>query len=464
MAFDRQKYLEFIASKKIGSESFGFQAHDLPGRLFEHQRRAVEFACEKGRSALFLDTGLGKSGCEAVFADLCREKTNKPALILTPLAVAKQMQRECEAFGVEARVVREQEDVWHGINIANYERLSKLDPHRFGCVVLDESSILKSFTGTTKRALCELFKETPYRMAATATPAPNDHMEIGQHSEFLGVMPGTEMLSRWFITDQDGMGKYRLKGHAERNFWEWVASWARAASLPSDMGGDDEGVILPPLKQETHTVSADLSVDTGGALFRLPDNSATSIHAEKRLTIEERCGMAAEIAKQAEGSVIVWCERDDESAWLSKNIADCIEVKGSMPADKKERALEAFTFGERRVVVTKPKLAGFGLNWQHAATQVFASISHSYEQYYQAIRRSWRYGQDNQVRVHVVVSDTELPMLANVQRKAMDHDRMKKAMAAAMKRAQSSSSLKVAYERPPEIGLPEFMKGARNAA
>lgn len=462
MTFDRKSYLDFIASKGSAAENAGFKADSLPDRLFMHQRRAVEFALEKGRSALFLDTGLGKSGCEAVFADKVAAETGKPSLILTPLAVARQMQRECAAFGVQAEIIREQVDVTGNapVYIANYERLAKLDARAFGGVVLDESSILKSFTGSTKRALVETFRHTPYRLAATATPAPNDHMEIGQHAEFLGVMGSMEMLCRWFINDTSTASQdWRLKGHAKDQFWQWVASWARAASLPSDLGGDDEGFILPPLQTELHVCSVDLVTGADDSLFRMPDNSATNIHKEKQATLEDRVRRSAEIANTHSGPVVVWCERDDESAALTKAIPDAVEVKGSMPLEKKEAALESFTLGESRVIVTKPKLAGFGLNWQHADCQVFASLSHSYEAYYQAVRRSWRFGQKKPVTAHIVIAETETGIWRNVQRKSADHDRMKVAMALAMGEAQMESKRKK-YVRAPSVDLPDFMKGA----
>ena len=465
MAFDHEEYRAFIAGKAVMSGRHGFAVAGSWPTLFEHQRRALSFACEKGRAAAFLDTGLGKSRVEAAFADEARRETGKPSLILTPLAVARQMQRECEAVGVEARVIREDAETWAGVNIANYERLPKLDVSRFGGVVLDESSILKSFTGTTKRALVESFKATPYRLAATATPAPNDHMELGTHSEFLGNLGSMEMLCRWFVNDTSTASQdWRLKGHAVADFWQWVASWARAASLPSDLGGDDAGFILPPLRYDVHGVSPDLSEDTGGLLFRIPDQSATSIHREKRLTLGDRVARAAEIANSAAEAVVVWCETNDESAALTKAIPDAIEVHGSMSIEQKENALDAFTFGQRRVIVTKPKLAGFGLNWQHATTAVFASISHSYEQHYQAVRRLWRFGQSSEVTAHIVIADTERPIWANVQRKAADHDRMKKSMAKAMVGAQSES-IRKAYTRAPVVTLPDFIKGrTENAA
>ena len=452
------QYRQFIASKGTAAGSHGFQLrHDWP--LFQHQLATLEFACQKGRSAAFLDTGLGKSRVEAAAAAEFMEASGKPSLILTPLAVARQMQRECQAIGIDAQIVREQSDVTSGVNIANYERLPKLHPSVFGGVVLDESSILKSFTGPTKRMLCDAFAETPYRLAATATPAPNDHMELGQHAEFLGVMPGPEMLSRWFISDQTTMGGYRLKGHATDEFWKWVASWARAATLPSDLGGDDSGFVLPPLTYEIHCIQADITKDVpDGMLFRIPDGSATTIHREKRLTMDDRVAKAAEIANSTDGPVIVWCETNAESSALSDSIPDAIEVHGSMDPDAKVAALDAFTFGERRVIVSKPKLAGLGLNWQHASTVIFASVSHSYEQHYQAVRRAWRYGQTRQVTCHVIISDTESSIWSNVQRKAEDHQRMKRAMTRSMLKSQQDAVLRRAYTRTPVVTLPSFVK------
>jgi len=452
-------YRAFIASKGTAAASHGFTPANQWPSLFPHQLATLQFVCEKGRAAAFLDTGLGKSRVEAAAAAEFTQQSGQPSLILTPLAVARQMQRECAAIGVDARVIREQSEAGPGVNIANYERLPKLDPSAYGGVVLDESSILKAFTGPTKRLLCDAFASTPYQLAATATPAPNDHMELGQHAEFLGVMPGPEMLSRWFISDQTTMGGYRLKGHARADFWRWVASWARAATLPSDLGGDDSGFVLPPLTYELHTVSADITMDVpDGMLFRIPDGSATTIHREKRLTMDDRVAKAAEIANAADGAVIVWCETNSESSALAQSIPDAIEVHGSMGPEEKIAALDDFTFGRRRVIVSKPKLAGLGLNWQHANTVVFASVSHSYEQHYQAVRRAWRYGQTQPVTCHVVISDTETAIWSNVQRKAQDHQRMKRAMAQSMLSSQQEAILRRAYTRAPKVTLPSFVK------
>lgn len=460
MTFDLSAYRGFIAAKGGTTTGQGFAMRGSWPGLFEHQRRALAFACERGRSASFLDTGLGKSRAEAAFAEESRQETGKPSLILTPLAVARQMQRECEAVGVDARVVREDADCFGGVNIANYERLGKLDLSRFGGVVLDESSILKSLSGPTKRALVDAFRDTPYRLAATATPAPNDHMELGTHSEFLGYLGSMEMLCRWFINDTSTASQdWRLKGHAEADFWSWVASWARAATLPSDLGGNDAGYVLPPLSYQMHEVRTDLTVGAGDGLFRIPDQSATAIHHEKRLTLADRVARAAEIANGETGAVVVWCETNDESAALAKAIPDAIEVIGSMDPDAKERALDAFTFGERRVIVTKGKIAGWGLNWQHARTVIEASVSHSYEGHYQKIRRCWRFGQTEPVTVHMIVAETERQIWANVQRKAADHDRMKRAMSLAMIGAQQAAAGKAVYHRAPEVTLPAFLRG-----
>ena len=452
-------YRAFIASKGTAAASHGFAPANQWPSLFPHQLATLQFVCEKGRAAAFLDTGLGKSRVEAAAAAEFAQQSGRPSLILTPLAVARQMQRECAAIGVDARVIREQSEAGPGVNIANYERLPKMDPSAYGGVVLDESSILKAFSGPTKRLLCDAFASTPYRLAATATPAPNDHMELGNHSEFLGHLGSMEMLCRWFVNDTSTASQdWRLKGHAQADFWRWVASWARAATLPSDLGGDDSGFVLPPLTYELHTVSADITVDVpDGMLFRIPDGSATTIHREKRLTMDDRVAKAAEIANAADGAVIVWCETNGESSALAQSIPDAIEVHGSMDPEEKIAALDDFTFGRRRVIVSKPKLAGLGLNWQHASTVVFASVSHSYEQHYQAVRRAWRYGQTQPVACHVVISDTETAIWNNVQRKAQDHQRMKRAMAEAMNGHQSTA-IKKAYARTSRVTLPDFLK------
>jgi hypothetical protein len=407
---------------------------------------------------LFLDTGLGKSLCELEWARQVFEHTGNPVLILTPLAVAAQMIREGVKFGIDATQIRNADDVVHGVNVANYERLPSLDASFFGGVVLDESSILKSFAGRTRNMLMDAFKDCHYKLAATATPSPNDHMELGNHAEFLGVMRQQEMLSKWFINDTSTASQdWRLKGHAVEPFWSWVASWSRCATLPSDLGGDDTGYILPEIDRRVHRVEADRQEDTQGMLFRIPELSATSFHAEKRLTMRARCEMAAELATH-DMPVTVWCESNEESALLSELIPGAKEVRGNMKPEQKEELLLGFADGDFRVMVTKPKLAGFGLNWQHCAHAVFASISFSYEQHYQAVRRSYRFGQTGQVRNDIVIADTEEAIWQTIHGKAEKHAEMKRRMADAMMRAQSGSETRIKYDRPLELAFPAWIK------
>ena len=423
-----------------------------------HQKVAIEYALDRGRAALFLDTGLGKSLCELEWARNVAEHTGKPVLILTPLAVAGQMIREAHKFNIDARQIREPEEVGAGVMVANYERLPKLDASVFGGVVLDESSILKSFAGRTRNMLMDAFSGCDFKLAATATPSPNDHTELGNHAEFLGVMRQQEMLSKWFINDTSTASQdWRLKGHAVDDFWQWVASWSRCATLPSDIGGDDTGYVLPEIIRNIQTVIADRSQDAQGALFRMPEMSATSFHAEKRLTLQSRCELAAQLATH-DKPVTVWCETNDESATLAKMIPGAMEVRGDMSADEKERRLLGFADGDFRVMVTKPKIAGFGVNWQHCAHAVFASISFSYEQHYQAVRRSHRFGQSQQVVNDIVISDTEDSIWRIVHGKAAKHDEMKRRMADAMKKAQSSHNARVEYDRPLDLAFPDWIK------
>lgn len=453
-----EEYRRFIASRGGTVEKHGMAPGAVNPKAKTHQENVIRFALESGKSAAFLDTGLGKSFIELEFAKQCAEETRKPSLILTPLAVAGQMVREGQKFGIDARQIREQSEVGSGVMVANYERLPKLNPEAFGAIVLDESSILKSFGGKTSLAIREAFAGHRWKLAATATPSPNDHMELGQHSDFLGIMPGPEMLSRWFIADQSKMGKYRLKGHAVKPFWEWVASWSRCATLPSDLGGDDAGYILSDVKAQLHQVAADRTQNVeDGLLFRIPEMSATSFHREKRLTLRQRCELAAELATH-DKPVTVWCETNDESALLAKLIPDAIEVHGSLSPDEKEARLIGFADGKYRAMVTKPKLAGFGVNWQHCAHAVFASISFSYEQHYQAVRRSHRFGQSERVVNDIVISDTEAPVWQVLDQKAREHERMKREMALAMKRGAAFSELRKSYGERVNLTFPDWLK------
>lgn len=455
-----QEYRDFIASRAVAQTMQGFDPKPINSMAKVHQIAAIEFALKRGKSAAFLDTGLGKSFIELEFARQVSEETGKPSLILTPLAVAGQMVREGQKFGIDARQIRDQSEVGAGVMVANYERLPKLDPDAFGGVVLDESSILKSFAGQTRNRLMSAFRDVHYKLAATATPSPNDHMELGNHAEFLGVMRQQEMLSKWFINDTSTASQeWRLKGHAVDDFWSWVASWSRCATLPSDLGGDDTGYVLPEIDRHVHTVEADRQEDAQGMLFRIPEMSATSFHKEKRLTMQARCEMAAQLANH-DKPVTVWCESNDESKLLASLIDGACEVRGDMTPEEKERRLLGFVDGNFRAIITKPKLAGFGVNWQHCAHAVFASISFSYEQHYQAVRRSHRFGQQQQVRNDIVIADTEGAIWHAIHGKAEKHEEMKRRMSEAMRRAQSETKTRVKYDRPLDLAFPDWIKSA----
>lgn len=454
-----QSYREFIAARSASLEEPPRILADATPKAKHHQVKAIEYALEKGKAALFLDTGLGKSLCELDWAQSVAAETGKPVLILTPLAVAGQMVREGQKFDIDARQIRDQSEVGAGVLVCNYERLPKLDTSFFGGVVLDESSILKSFAGQTRNRLMSAFSDCEYKLAATATPSPNDHMELGNHAEFLGIMRQQEMLSKWFINDTSTASQdWRLKGHAVEGFWQWVASWSRCATLPSDLGGSDTGYDLPEIQRNMHIVSADRSTDLEqGTLFRMPEMSATSFHKEKRLTAQDRCEKAAELAN-TDKPVTVWCETNEESAMLADMIDGAQEVRGDMKPDEKERHLLGFADGDFRAIITKPKIAGFGVNWQHCAHAVFASISFSYEQHYQAVRRSHRFGQDQHVRNDVVLADTEEVIWKALHGKAEKHEEMKRRMSDAMRKAQMQADVRVKYDRPLDLAFPEWVE------
>lgn len=451
------EYLAFLASKEPRAASCGIEPGPMNDALFDYQRAATEFCLRQGRAALFLDTGLGKTVCELEFATQAAASTNGTSLILTPLAVARQIEREAVRFGYDARVVREQSEVRPGINICNYDRLDKLIPGEFGCVVLDESSILKNFTGKTTRALISAFANTPFRLCATATPAPNDHVELGTHAEFLGIMPQSDMLIRWFLNDSNDTGTWRLKKHATEAFWDWVSSWAVMASSPEDLGFDGSRFVLPALQIHRHRAIGEVK-PMDGALFA-GDISAVNMHAMKRQTSAARADVvAALIAAEPDETWVTWCDTDDESGALAGRIGGAIEVRGSMVAEQKEWRLSEFAEGKWRVIISKPSVAGMGLNWQHAARVAFVGRSFSYEAWYQAVRRCWRFGQTRPVHVHIIVAEGEDQIGRVIDRKAESHAEMKSAMIAASKRAMhTQSAVRVKYIPNFEGRMPEWL-------
>jgi superfamily II DNA or RNA helicase len=387
-----------------------------------------------------------------------------PVVIHCPLGVRFQTRNEAVKFGIqcEVAVVDDPSEIINGINLINYEKLHKFDSKVWGGVVLDESSILKSFTGTTKQMLVEAYKETTYRLACTATPAPNDHKELGNHSEFLGVLPSNEMLSRWFINDTMNAGGYRLKGHAKRDFWHWVSQWAVCASNPSDIGGSDEGYILPEIEIERHYVLADSENIPEGFIFRVVSVSATTIHDEKRATNTARSRKAAELASGTKDQVLVWCQTDYEADQLKKDIPEAIEVRGG--TKNKEELLLGFAKGEFRILITKPGIAGFGLNYQNCNHMIFAGLSYSFEEYYQSVRRCWRFGQQRPVKIDIIVADSDAAIESAVARKESDHLLMQSEMADAVKQyglGASCDLVREFYSASNPIVLPSFLRGVK---
>lgn len=454
------EYQAFLAQKAVAVQPRGLDTIPaLSETLFPFQRTCVEFLLRAGSGGLFLDTGLGKTLCELEWCRHAAEATNGRAMVLTPLAVAWQIKREADRFGYQAQVIRDETEVRDGINICNYDRLDRIDPQAFGAVALDESSILKHFGGKTSTSLIQAFAGHRFKICATATPAPNDHMEIGQHCEFLSVMPQTEMLMRWFTHDSGDTAVWRLKKHGESAFWDWMASWAIVAEKPSDLGDKDDGFILPKMNVTRHRVRGDNPV-IGEGLFAEATMSATTMHHVKRQTAEIRAEKAAELALSNHQPWVIWVDTDYEADAVKACLPNAYsaEVRGSMPAELKEERLRGFADGEIKILVTKPSVAGFGLNWQHCAHVAFVGRSFSYEAWYQAVRRCWRFGQRREVNVHLIVAEGEDTIGRVIDRKADDHSRMKNQMVAATRRAVNSAALKrVAYDPQHEGRLPAWL-------
>lgn len=417
------RYRDFLNGKSQKGADHGFEPVWMHDGLFGFQEEFTRWALMKGRAAVFADCGLGKTLVQLVWAENVVRKTNGRVLILTPLAVAGQTAREAAKFGMEATVCRDGKMISKsGIVITNYERLHYFQPGDFAAVVADESSILKNFSGATKAAVTEFMREQPYRLLCTATPSPNDYIELGTSSEAIGELGFVAMISRffkkpirtWTRREEFQPGAYTFRGHAERDFWRWVCSWARAARRPSDMGFDDNGFILPPLNMVEHVVRSRTLPE--GWLFDVPAVGLAEQRAERRRTIAERCEKAAALVSDTGKSAVCWCHLNDEGDLLEKMIPDAVQIAGKDDDDRKEEIFQAFSAGEVRVLVTKPTIAGFGVNWQHCAHQTFFP-SHSFEQWYQAIRRSWRFGQKLPVTVDVIATEGEKNVLANMKRK-----------------------------------------------
>lgn len=452
-------YADFLASKAQNTGMDGFEPTSLPDHLYPFQRDLVQWAVRKGRAAIFADCGMGKTPMELAWAQSVHEHTGKPVLLLTPLAVGFQVVAEAAKFGHDAATSRTGKPTAL-ITVTNYEQLPKFDTADFGGVVCDESSAIKSFEGTTRALVTEFMRTQRYRLLGTATAAPNDYIELGTSSEALGSLGYMDMLTRFFTNKNRSVAsrgraaggkavEWRLKGHAEEPFWRWVSSWARAIRKPSDYGYSDDQFQLPELIERVTEVEA--TTANPEFLFDMPAVGLREEREENRRTIRERCETAAAALEDAETGV-AWCHLNDESALLTKLIDGAVEVSGNDDPDAKEDKLAAFSRGEIRILVTKPSIGAWGLNWQHCNRMAYFP-SHSYEQYYQAVRRSWRFGQKRPVTVDLITSEGGKNILANLHRKSAQADEMFTQLVAHMNRALTVDPHK--YEK--EIEVPSWL-------
>jgi hypothetical protein len=460
----KSDYAAFLEQKAVKAPWRGLErVPSLAGHLFPFQAHSVDHALRVGAGGLFLDTGLGKTECQLEWCQKALEATNGRALILTPLAVAGQTKRRADRWGYEARVIRDQSEAGPGINICNYDRAHLLDPAYYGAVSLDEASILKSFGGKTTKALTEAFRGIRFKLVATATPAPNDHMELGNYADFLEIMAPSEMLSRWFINDTSTASQeWRLKGHAENDFWDWMASWSRMASMPSDITGkpsDDVGFILPDFELRRHKAEESNIIGLDDGLFQTINMSATSLHDVKRQTSRARAdAVAGIVSADPSESRILWCDTNYEAEAILDAVATAQEISGAMDIDEKEERLTAFECGQIKHLVAKPSMCGFGLDWSHCARMAFVGRSYSYETYYQAVRRCWRFGQKRTVKVDLVIAEGEDTISRVIDRKSAGHAKMKSAMREAMRRAKDGRTITKTLYAPKYDGrLPAWL-------
>lgn len=404
-------YEDFINNKTSIIQSSGFDVNkdELNPKLFDYQKDIVKWALKKGRSAIFADCGLGKTLMQLEFANQIIKKYGAKVLILAPLAVASQTKEEGLKFDINVNICESQDDVKDGINITNYEKLSKFVSKEFICIILDESSILKSFTGKIRNEIIDNFNNTPFKLACTATPAPNDYMELGNHSEFLGIMTRTEMLSMYFIHDGSDTSKWRLKGHAEDVFWNWMCSWACFIDNPKNLGYQTHDFNLPKLNIKQIIVDGDDVV--------IENQTLKQRRQARKNSLDLRCKKAAELVNSNDEQWLVWCDLNDESKKLYELIEDSFEIKGSDKANYKIETMQDFSKDMIKCLITKPSIAGFGMNWQQCNNMIFVGLSDSYEAYYQAVRRCWRFGQEKEVNVYIIISKNEGAVKANIERK-----------------------------------------------
>ena len=458
-------YQQFISNKLQYMQPSGIEPpDDLPDGMFPHQVALTRWALRRGRAAIFADTGLGKTVMQLAWADAVHKATGYNVLILAPLAVAEQTVEEGQRFGVRVHHARDGSTAGDGITITNYERLHRFDPTMFGAVVLDESSCIKHHDTRTLAMLMEAFSRTPYKLCATATPAPNDWTELGTHAEFLGVCTRTEMLSEYFVHDGGETQVWRLKGHARQQFWRFVASWGALLRSPADLGFDATRYNLPELTTEQH-MSETAATPTEGMLFALEAQTLSERRNARRASIEARVADCAAMVNADRQPWVVWCDLNAESEMLRKAIPDAVEIKGSDTIEHKERCLSEFAHGKARVLISKPSICGFGLNWQHCARMAFVGVTDSFESYYQAVRRCWRFGQQRPVHVHIFASHLEGAIIANLRRKEADALAMSISLAAetmgAVKESVIGTTRKTnVYNASQAVKLPAFMRAS----
>jgi len=458
-------YEEFVARKLRFQSGSGLDVEPRDYGLFPHQQDLVRWALRRGRAAIFADTGLGKSRMQVAWADTIARETCGDVLILAPLAVAEQTVEEGASIGVKVTHARDGADIQPGINITNYARLHRFDCSRFTGVVLDESSIIKHHTSKTLQQLLEAFERTPFKLlCATATPAPNDWTELGTHAQFLGYRTQAEMLAEFFVHDGGDTGTWRLKGHAKGLFWKWVASWGALLRSPADLGHDATAYELPPLEVTQHTVEGGIQ-PAEGMLFALEASSLMERRDARRASLEARVKACADLVTADHQPWIVWCDLNDEADALCAAIPGAVEIRGSDEDTDKERKLHQFAHGEIRILVTKPKLAGFGLNWQHCARMAFVGVTDSFEAYYQAVRRCWRFGQKRPVHVHIFASEQEGSVVANLSRKEADAKAMAESLSAETLDAVRESVLGFSretndYAPSVPMAIPSFLRKA----
>lgn len=419
------KYQEFLETKQFVDRKTGFNVElgDLNSMLFDWQKVVVRWAIAKGRACLFEDCGLGKSPQQLEWGNIIHKKENKPILILAPLAVSEQTYREGEKFNIEVNICSDKSDVVNGINITNYEKLHKFDLSKFIGIILDESSILKSFSGKIRNQVINSSRNIPYRLACTATPAPNDYMELGNHAEFLGTMSRSEMLSTFFINDTANTGTWRLKGHVKDNiFWKWLSSWAVMITKPSDIGFEDRKFILPKIRYHEHIIKTDTKPKYG--FFTKTASTLNERKKVRKETIDVRCREAAKLINLTDDIWVCWCNLNVEGETLKKYVDGSIEVAGRHDNEVKKKRMLDFADGKIKRIVTKPKIAGLGMNWQVCNKAFFVGLSDSWEQFYQAVRRIWRFGQEREVDIHIVIEEREKKVLMNIKRKEEQAQKM----------------------------------------